>query len=125
MKFLVYSIREKRLAFGSNGNGGFPGSHAAIVASVAALIALIALIALEEGVDHPAFGAALALALIVVLDASGLRRQVGSQARALNDIGETNGSPPRLRERVGHTRIELAGGVMAGMGVAGLVHLFT
>lgn len=122
MKFLVYSIREKRLAFGSNGNGGFPGSHAAIVASVAALIALIVL---EEGVDHPAFGAALALALIVVLDASGLRRQVGSQARALNDIGETNGSPPRLRERVGHTRIELAGGVMAGMGVAGLVHLFT
>ena len=71
-KFVINSIKAKQLAFGLIGYGGLPSNHSAIVSSMAALIAL------KEGVGHPAFGVAITLAFIVMLDANSLRRQVAS-----------------------------------------------
>jgi acid phosphatase family membrane protein YuiD len=71
LKFSINSIKAKQLAFGLIGYGGLPSNHSAIVTSMAALIAM------KEGLGHPAFGVAITLAFIVILDASSLRRQVG------------------------------------------------
>ena len=107
-KFAVNSIRAKQLAFGLIGYGGFPSNHSAIVSSMAALIAF------QEGIEHPAFGVALALSFIVLLDANSLRRQIGKQAEAINRLQQHSDIPP-LRERIGHTKVELLGGIVVGI----------
>lgn len=106
-KFVVNCARERRLAFDLIGYGGLPSNHSAIVSSIAALVAF------REGVGHPAFGVALALAFIVILDASSLRKQVGLHASALNVLNERNSMPP-LRERMGHSKVEIGAGILVG-----------
>jgi acid phosphatase family membrane protein YuiD len=118
LKFAINSLRARRLAFGLIGYGGLPSNHSAIVASMASLIGL------RQGVAHPAFGVALTLAFIVVLDAASLRRQVGRQAQVLNRLQAEDRNAIRLRERMGHTRIELAAGIVTGFAVAWLINHF-
>ena len=115
MKFVINSIKARQLAFGLIGYGGLPSNHSAIVSSMAALIAL------KEGIDHPAFGVAVTLAFIVMLDASSLRRQVGKHAAVINALAVTSQSYQPLRERMGHTPIEIAAGVLVGVAVAAMV----
>jgi hypothetical protein len=115
LKFAINSLRAGKLAFGLIGYGGLPSNHSAIVSSMAALIAL------KEGIQHPAFGVAVALAFIVLLDANSLRRQIGKQAQAINlltQMGKTTQTPHLLRERIGHTKLELAAGIVVGVLVA-------
>jgi acid phosphatase family membrane protein YuiD len=113
LKFLINSIRAKRLAFDLIGYGGLPSNHSAIVSSMAALIAL------KEGIGHPVFGLAFTLAFIVMLDASSLRKQVGKQATAINSLTKTlTPRPADLRERMGHTPIEILAGAITGVCVA-------
>jgi len=112
LKFAINSFKAKKLAFGLIGYGGFPSNHSAIVSSMAALIAF------KEGIDHPAFGVAVTLAFIVILDAHSLRRQIGKHAVVINRIA-TSSDYPALRERMGHTSIEIAAGVLVGIGIGG------
>ncbi|WP_420477130.1 divergent PAP2 family protein [Noviherbaspirillum sp. ST9] len=116
LKFLVNSFKAKRLAFNESGNGGFPSSHTAIVSSVAALVAM------EEGIAHPAFGVSLALTLIVILDANGLRQQVGAHAELINDLVPGEEPQDQVRERMGHTRFEIAGGTAIGILTSTAIH---
>jgi len=116
LKFTVNSIKHRKLAFGLIGYGGLPSNHSAIVSSMAALIAL------REGVEHPAFGVAATLAFIVMLDASSLRRQVGKHAEAINKLATHSENHHALRERMGHSRVEIAAGVLVGIAVAAAVH---
>ncbi len=110
-KFLINSIRAGEPAFGLVGYGGFPSNHSAIVGSTAALIAL------QEGIDHPAFAVAVALAFIVVLDANSLRGQIGKQASLLNQLNNESTAKP-LRERIGHSKSEIVAGLIFGTLVA-------
>lgn len=112
LKFLINSVRAGQLAFGLIGYGGLPSNHSSIVSSMAALIAL------REGIGHPAFGVAVTLAFIVMLDASSLRRQVGKQATAINRMASGQPGHEMLRERMGHSRLEIAAGVVTGVSVA-------
>lgn len=121
IKFLINSVRARRWAFNLVGNGGFPSNHSAVVSSMATLIAL------REGISHPAFGVAVTIAFIVVIDANSLRRHVGRQAAAINLLAaaSTNsagsaGKP--LRERMGHTIVEICGGLLTGMAIAWAVN---
>jgi acid phosphatase family membrane protein YuiD len=115
-KFVVNSLRAKKFAFGLVGYGGLPSNHSAIVSSTAALIAF------KEGMGHPAFGVAATLAFIVMLDANSLRRQVGAHAAAINQLAASSKEHLLLRERMGHTRIEIAAGILVGIAVAAAVH---
>lgn len=117
LKFLINCIRAKRLAFDLIGYGGFPSNHSAIVSSMAALIAF------REGINTPAFGVAIALAFIVILDASSLRRQVGKHAAEINQLNHVSGrtSAALLRERMGHTRLEIFSGILVGVAVGFVV----
>jgi acid phosphatase family membrane protein YuiD len=107
-KFAINSIKARQPAFGLVGYGGLPSNHSAIVTSVAALIAI------REGIGHPAFGVAVGLAFIVMLDASSLRKQVGKQAAAINRLAADSGHP-QLRERMGHTPLEILAGAAVGL----------
>lgn len=113
LKFAINSIRAGQPAFGLIGYGGLPSNHSAIVSSTAALIAF------REGIAHPAFGVAVTLAFIVMLDAGSLRREVGRQAATINALtaGAKNLQP--LRERMGHTSLDIAAGIVVGIAVAG------
>ncbi|GAB6046593.1 hypothetical protein JCM19379_04160 [Methyloparacoccus murrellii] len=117
LKFLVNSLRAGQWAFGQIGYGGLPSNHSAIVSSAAALVAL------REGIGHPAFGVAVALAFVVMLDANSLRRQVGRQAEAINRLaaGQPDAGHVPLRERMGHSRLEILAGVLVGSAVAAAV----
>lgn len=112
IKFLINSARARQWAFNLVGNGGFPSNHSAVVASMATLIAL------REGISEPAFGVAVTLAFIVVIDANSLRQHVGKQAAAINRLAKGGAGHTWLRERMGHTLLEIAGGLGAGAAIA-------
>jgi acid phosphatase family membrane protein YuiD len=97
--------------------GGMPSSHSALVTSTAAAVGL------HFGFDNPVFGVATAIAMIVVYDATGIRRQAGMQARQINILVEEllKGHPisqEHLREVLGHTPLEAIGGVILGLVMA-------
>lgn len=117
LKFVVNSLRARRLAFDLIGYGGMPSNHSAIVSSMAALIGL------REGIDNAAFGVALTLALIVMMDANGLRRQVGKHAERINRAVPLRAAERPLRERMGHTRLEIMAGILTGLLVAWAVNV--
>lgn len=120
LKFLINSLKARRLAFDLIGYGGLPSNHSAIVSSIAMLIIL------KEGINTPVFGVAIALAFIVILDAGSLRRQVGKHAEVINQLNSvTTNSPLLLRERIGHTLIEILAGVITGSAVAYLIFCFS
>lgn len=116
LKFAINSLRAGKLAFGLIGYGGLPSNHSAIVSSMCSLIAM------REGVNQPVFGVALTLAFIVVLDAGSLRREVGKQATAINRLLEQARAQMPLRERMGHSALEIAAGIAVGILVAAVVH---
>jgi hypothetical protein len=99
------------------GAGGMPSSHSARVTSTAAAVGLY------YGFNNPVFGVATAIAMIVVYDATGIRRQAGMQAQKINILVEEllKGHPiseEHLREVLGHTPVEAMGGVLLGLAVA-------
>jgi uncharacterized protein len=115
LKVPIDSLREHRwnwaLFFAA---GGMPSSHSALVTSTAAAVGL------HVGFDSPVFAVAVALALVVVYDATGVRRQAGKQAEKINILVEEllKGHPineEHLREAIGHTPLEAMGGVLLGL----------
>lgn len=116
-KFVINSIKAGQLAFGQIGYGGLPSNHSAIVSSAAGLVAI------REGINHPVFGVAVALAFVVMLDANSLRRQVGKHAIVINRLNDKRAEMP-LRERMGHTHLEISAGVVVGILSAWIVDRF-
>ena len=112
LKFIMNSIKEKKLAFSLIGYGGMPSNHTAIVTSTASLIAL------QEGLNHPAFAVAVTLSFIVILDATSLRKNIGKQAEQINLLIAAK----TLREKIGHTKIEVIAGFIVGIAVAYTMH---
>jgi acid phosphatase family membrane protein YuiD len=95
-------------------NGGMPSSHSATVTTLAVLVGR------AEGWTAPVAGLTVIFALFVMLEATGLRQEIGHQAEVLNDLMDRAlaGESPdrrRLRELVGHTWGEVAGGVVFGL----------
>ena len=93
---------------------GMPSSHSSLV--VSAMIS----IGLNLGFDSPLFGLATALAMIVVYDAAGVRRQAGIQAQKINQLIEEllSGHPiseEQLKEVLGHTPSQVFAGIFLGI----------
>jgi acid phosphatase family membrane protein YuiD len=116
IKFLITSARQRRWAFNLVGNGGFPSNHSSVVSSMATLIAL------RDGIGHPAFGVAVTLAFIVMIDANSLRQHVGRHAVAINKLSAGDDAHKTLRERMGHTLVEISGGICTGIGMGFLIN---
>ena len=109
VKFLLNSIKNKRFAFDLIGYGGMPSNHAAITSCMTFLIAF------KDGINASSFGISLTFTFITILDAVSLRGEVGRHAVVLNKIADID---YKLRERVGHTRVEIAVGILVGFIVA-------
>jgi acid phosphatase family membrane protein YuiD len=97
--------------------GGMPSSHSALMTATTLAIGLY------YGLDHPAFAIGVALTMIVTYDAAGVRQQAGIHAQRINVIfGELlHGHPVSerdLREVLGHTPLEVIGGILLGLAVA-------
>ena len=119
LKIPIYWYVEKELDWGRFfGSGGMPSSHSAFVVSLAIMVGWTA------GFDKAEFAVAVVLAAIVMYDASGVRRETGLQAEVINDIIRkvlVDGEPitdVELKELVGHTKVEVAGGFIVGVLVA-------
>lgn len=100
--------------------GGMPSSHSALVAAVAHAIGLYV------GFETPLFALSLAVAIIVIYDATGIRRQAGQHAEIINAMIRdlAHGHPlkqQQLREVLGHTPLEALAGALLGLAVAQLI----
>ncbi len=94
--------------------GGMPSSHSALVTSIAHAIGLY------YGFGTPLFALSVAVAMVVIYDATGIRRQAGKHAELINAMIDdlASGHPLKeetLREVLGHTPIEAIGGLVLGM----------
>ncbi|MCJ7715903.1 MAG: divergent PAP2 family protein [Anaerolineales bacterium] len=100
--------------------GGMPSSHSAMVSATALGIGLY------MGFDQPVFAVSAILAMIVIYDATGIRRETGRQAVLINSIIEdlTKGKfaqVDRLKEVLGHTPGEAFLGTILGLAIAVVV----
>ena len=104
------------------GDGGMPSGHSATVTSAAVMCAW------TYGFNSAYFGIAFVLAIIVMHDATGVRREAGKHAVAINEIVETVNNLSesteedihiaRLKEFVGHTHRQVMVGAILGFIVA-------
>lgn len=120
-KMLCGLFRTRRLDFSYMvSTGGMPSAHSALASGLATAMGL------KEGFGSPIFVLTLAVALMVMFDASTVRRAAGLQARLLNEIidelfKEHHLSERKLKELLGHTRLEVVMGMIIGILVGMLV----
>jgi acid phosphatase family membrane protein YuiD len=94
-----------------------PSSHSALVIAVTHAIGLM------QGFGSPLYALAIVLSMIVLYDATGVRRQAGEHARVINAIVSdlVSGHPlkeEQLKELLGHTPGEVIAGATLGLVVA-------
>ncbi|HEX2922870.1 MAG TPA: divergent PAP2 family protein [Chloroflexota bacterium] len=115
LKVIVVLIQERKLdLWRLVSAGGMPSSHSALVSALATEIAG------KDGVTSSIFALAVVFAAVVMYDAAGIRQAVSIQARILNKILDDyfkrqHWNEERLRELLGHTRIEVFAGAMLGI----------
>ncbi len=90
--------------------GGMPSSHSALITGTASGIGF------QLGFDNPIFALAIALSLIVMYDASGVRKSAGIQAAEINKLSKKLDpkSQVALKETLGHTKFEVIVGSLLG-----------
>jgi len=126
LKILYVFLREGHLNFKIlTSTGGMPSSHSASV------MALTTAVGLETGWDSPLFGVTLFFSLIVMYDATGIRRAAGKQAEILNRIiddlyqGRTiYEEGEKLKELLGHTPVEVIVGAILGIVLALMLYKY-
>jgi len=90
--------------------GGMPSSHSALITGVTSGIGF------ELGFDNPIFALAIAVSLIVMYDASGVRKAAGNHAIEINKFSKILDpkSELSLKETLGHTKLEVIVGSFLG-----------
>lgn len=118
LKLLFDYATTRRFTIGRflGGAGGMPSSHSAVVCSVCFATYKVC------GPSSTEFALSVVLAMIVMYDASGVRRAAGEQAKVLNNILEKWQEPlvvgNELKELLGHTPFEVLAGAIVGIIVA-------
>jgi hypothetical protein len=102
--------------------GGMPSSHTALLVGVTHAIGL------SVGFDSALFALGFAMCMIVIYDATGIRRQAGLHAEKINAmINDLAAGHPlkqdQLVEVLGHTPREALAGFLLGLVVAQLTWL--
>jgi uncharacterized protein len=97
--------------------GGMPSSHSSLMTGT------VFAIGLYHGFDTPLFALGVVITMIVTYDAAGVRRQAGIHAQRINVLVEElmHGhmfNESDLREVLGHTPLEVMGGILLGLIVA-------
>lgn len=136
IKVIVYAIKFKKFN-GERilGAGGMPSSHSATVCALTIAVSRV------NGITSTEFALAMVLALVVMYDATGVRRAAGLQAREINRLRrivneldeehlddldekiaiESEKEPEEtkdLKEFLGHTPLEVLCGALLGILIA-------
>ncbi len=116
------------------GTGSMPSSHSAAVS------ALTTAIGLTEGVNSPIFAVSFVFSIIIMFDATGIRREAGEHAVILNQLvsdfkkiieeasdwsqKEEYEKIAELKTLLGHKPIEVFVGSFTGIGIAFILSYF-
>ncbi|SMC85486.1 divergent PAP2 family protein [Papillibacter cinnamivorans] len=116
LKVPIYRYTDKRwdikMVFGS---GGMPSSHSAFVVACATSVGKL------YGISSPLFAISAVVAVVVMYDASNVRRAAGEQAKVLNYMMEHwSEMKPEILEKelkvmLGHTPFQVAAGAVLGL----------
>jgi len=103
--------------------GGMPSSHSALIVGATNAVGLY------YGYASPIFALGVALTMIVTYDAAGVRRQAGMHAERINVLFDEllKGhiwDEEELREVLGHTPLEVLGGILWGLAATIIVWWF-
>lgn len=115
IKIIIDLIRNKTLNFKLiTSSGGMPSSHSSFVTALACAVGF------KEGFNSTIFAITFVLSMIVMYDASGVRRAAGKQAEVLNIFisnFEKHGIKidSKLKELLGHSPIEVFVGAILGI----------
>lgn len=112
--------------------GGMPSSHSAAVAALTTGVGIM------DGVTSTTFAISFVISIIIMFDATGVRRQAGEQAIVLNQLvkdfqyfieeakdwnkKEEYEKRKELKELLGHQPIEVLFGGLSGVGIAVLLY---
>lgn len=114
-KTIYFSIKNKKLdLFTLLTTGGLPSSHSSLVSSLATVVLKV------NGAGSAEFAIAVILAIIVMYDASGIRKAAGEHAKILNEMMEekeyySSKEYKKLKELLGHTKLEVFIGFLTGI----------
>lgn len=116
------------------GTGSMPSSHSAAVAALTTAVGLV------EGVGSVMFGMAFVFSIIIMFDATGIRREAGEHAVILNQIvkdfqamgelvADWNSKAEydkiqELKTLLGHKPIEVFVGALTGVAIAFIIFPF-
>ena len=111
------------------GDGGMPSGHSATVVALATMCGIDP----KVGFDSPLFAVTAILAIIVMHDALGVRRETGKQAVSIISIAavindylmehDANIKTDKLKVLVGHTPLQVVCGGLLGI-VVSVVYYF-
>lgn len=106
-------------------SGGMPSSHSAFVCACASAVGMM------QGFASVSFSIAAVVAIVVMYDASNVRRAAGEQAKILNYMMEhwkemkPEFFSKELKELLGHTPIQVLMGALLGIAIgAGGMYLW-
>ncbi len=112
----MFHDREFNLIEALISSGGMPSSHSATVS------ALCTASGVEYGVNSFPFAVTCVLAIIVMHDAAGVRKEVGEQAKIINKMWENMRTGAfediDLKELIGHTPMQVFIGALIGVALA-------
>ena len=114
MKVFILAHKEKKFRWGLYSlPGNFPSSHSAVVSALATGVAI------TEGIDSAIFAVAVIFAFFIIYDAKVIRGAAGKQAQSLNKIiekiGQGGDNFDKSKEILGHSILEISGGVIIGI----------
>lgn len=118
LKVMLGIIRDRRLDVSLMvAAGGMPSSHSSTVTSAFVMTGLM------TGWTSVETAITLIFAIIIMYDATGVRRAAGEQAKVLNEIVELVEhrrmiTGKKLKELLGHTPIQVIAGSALGVAVA-------
>lgn len=114
LKLLINAIRSGGFQNAKNliGYDGLPSTHTTIISSA------IFFYGFEESFFSPIFTLGLTVMMLFIMDARTLRNKVGEHSKILNQLQ----NKILLRERMGHTRLEIFCGIILG---AALGYIFS
>ena len=123
VKSVIEAIMDRTFSLSRlfSGNGGMPSSHSSTVCALATMTVF------EHGVNSFEFAISIVFAIVVMVDASGVRRETGKQAVILNELMEYFASikdnPPsfshdKLKELIGHSPLQVQVGAALGIVIA-------
>lgn len=125
LKWIINAIVNKKFDFSRLvGDGGMPSGHSATVTALALMIGL------SGGFNTPAFGLATIFAIVVMHDATGVRRESGKHAISIIQMAEMLNdhlyaedekdqfNTDTLKVFVGHTPLQVVCGAALGAALA-------